>query len=124
MMLASAPVAVVLPTTDLDRSKDFYENKLGLKLRDGAGPLIFEAGDGTLMQIYYRPGGVKPEHTVAAFRVTGIEEVISELEGKGVVFEDYGGMVNHVMENGPSKLAWLRDPDGNTLALDEYVTET
>ena len=64
-MLASAPVAVVLPTTDLGRSKDFYENKLGLKLRDGAGPLIFEAGDGTLMQIYYRPGGVKPEHTVA-----------------------------------------------------------
>jgi hypothetical protein len=25
------------------------------------------------------------------------------------------------MENGPSKLAWLRDPDENTIALDEYT---
>jgi catechol 2,3-dioxygenase-like lactoylglutathione lyase family enzyme len=123
MMLADSPLAAVLPSTDLDKSRDFYENKLGLKLRSGDGPLIFEAGAGTLLQVYYRPEGVKPEHTVAAFRVTGIEGVIAELEGKGVVFEDYGGMVNHIMENGPSKLAWLRDPDGNTLALDEYVTE-
>jgi catechol 2,3-dioxygenase-like lactoylglutathione lyase family enzyme len=121
MMLASAPVAVVLPSTDLEQSKDFYENKLGLKLRDGSGPLIFEAGGGTLVQIYYRPEGVKPEHTVAAFRVTGIEDIIAGLESNGVVFEDYGGMTNHVMENGPSKLAWLRDPDGNTIALDQYT---
>jgi predicted enzyme related to lactoylglutathione lyase len=121
MMLASAPVAVVLPSTDLERSKDFYENKLGLKLRDGSGPLIFEAGAGTLVQIYSRPEGVKPEHTVAAFRVTGIEDIIAGLEANGVVFEDYGGMTNHIMENGPSKLAWLRDPDGNTIALDQYT---
>jgi len=110
-----------LPSTDLERSREFYENKLGLNLRDGSGRLIFAAGAGTLVQIYYRPEGVKPEHTVAAFRVTGIEDIIAGLEVNGVAFEDYGGMTNHIMDNGPSKLAWLRDPDGNTIALDEYT---
>ena len=50
-----------------------------------------------------------------------IEEIIAGLEANGVAFEDYGGMTNHIMENGPSKLAWLRDPDGNTIALDQYT---
>src|SRR5947209_16160466 len=119
-MLESASVAPVLPSTDMDRSKDFYANKLGLKLRSGDGPLIFEAGSGTLLQVYHRPEGVKPEHTVAAFRVTGIRELIDELVRRGVVFEDYPGTVGHVMESGPAKLAWFKDPDGSTIALDEY----
>lgn len=121
-MLGSAPVAAVLPSTDLDRSKDFYQGKLGLRLRSGDGPLVFEAGDGTLLQVYYRPEGVKPEHTVAAFRVTGIGDVIHGLVEKGVVFDDYEGMENHIMASGQSRLAWFKDPDGNTLALDEYLT--
>jgi catechol 2,3-dioxygenase-like lactoylglutathione lyase family enzyme len=119
-MLDSAPVAAVLPSTDMDRSKEFYESKLGLKLRSGDGPLIFEAGDSTLLQIYYRPDGVKPEHTVAAFRVKGIRALIDELVSRGVVFKDYPGTEGHVMESGPAKLAWFKDPDGNTIALDEY----
>ena len=119
-MLDGAPVAAVLPSTDIDRSREFYETKLGLRLRSGDGPLIFEAGNGTLLQLYYRPEGVKPEHTVAAFRVNGIRALIEELVGRGVLFEDYPGMVDHVMESGPAKLAWFKDPDGNTIALDEY----
>jgi catechol 2,3-dioxygenase-like lactoylglutathione lyase family enzyme len=122
-MLDSAPVAVVLPSTDMERSKEFYEAKLGLKLRPGDGPLIFEAGNGTLLQVYHRPEGVKPEHTVAAFRVKGIRELIDELVSRGVAFEDYPGTVGHVMESGPAKLAWFKDPDGNTLVLDEYDTQ-
>lgn len=121
MTLRSAPVAAVLPSADLERSKEFFQNKLGLNLRSGDGPLVFEAGDGTLLQVYYRPGGVKPEHTVAAFRVTGIADVIQGLVDNGVTFEDYEGMANHIMASGQSRLAWFKDPDGNTLALDEYL---
>jgi catechol 2,3-dioxygenase-like lactoylglutathione lyase family enzyme len=121
MMLNTAPLATVLPSTDLERSRDFFQNKLGLKLRSGDGPLIFEAGNGTLLQVYYRPGGAKPEHTVAAFRVTGIADVVQELVGNGVAFEDYEGMEDHIMASGQSRLAWFKDPDGNTIALDEYL---
>ena len=44
---------------------------------------------------------------------------VSALKAKGVVFEDYEGSVNHVLEFGPTKLAWFKDPDGNLVALSE-----
>src|SRR5437764_10169786 len=98
-MLNDAPVAVVVPSTDLERSKGFYRDKLGLTLRSDEGPLIFEAGQGTLLQVYSRPEGVKPEHTVAAFRVNDIATVVAGLASRGVVFEDYEGTVDHVFES-------------------------
>jgi catechol 2,3-dioxygenase-like lactoylglutathione lyase family enzyme len=119
-MLGNAQVAALLPTTDIEAAKDFYQNKLGLKLLPiENGPVVFEAGDGTTLEVYPRSEPSKAEHSVAAFRVTDIASVIAELEGKGVVFEDYEGTVNHVMEYGPTKLAWLKDPDGNILSLSE-----
>lgn len=119
-MLGNAQVAALLPTTDIEVSKDFYQNKLGLKLLPiEDGPVVFGAGDGTTLEVYYRPEPSKAEHSVAAFRVTDIEVVVEQLEGNGVVFEDYEGCVNHVMEYGPTKLAWLKDPDGNILSLSQ-----
>lgn len=119
-MLNDAQVAALLPTTDMEASKDFYQNKLGLKMLPiEDGPVVFEAGGGTTLELYYRAEPTNAEHTVAAFRVTDIAGVIQELEGRGVAFEDYEGMVNHVMEYGPTKLAWLKDPDGNVIALSE-----
>jgi catechol 2,3-dioxygenase-like lactoylglutathione lyase family enzyme len=119
-MLSDAQVAALLPSTDIEVSKDFYQNKLGLKLLPiEDGPVVFEAGAGTTLEVYYRPEPTKAEHTVAAFRVTDIHAVISDLEGRGVVFEDYEGSVNHVLEYGPTKLAWLKDPHGNIISLSE-----
>jgi hypothetical protein len=39
----------------------------------------------------------------------------------GVTFEDNEGMENHTMASGQSRLAWFKDPDGSTIALDEYL---
>src|SRR3982751_2353034 len=118
-MLNDAPVAVVLPSTDLNRSKQFYGEKLGLKLGDPVDEslLIFEAGKGTNLVIYSRPEGNKAEHTQASFMVSDVNACVGELESKGVVFEDYDlenvKTVDHVMEAGETKAAWFRDPDGN-----------
>ena len=44
-MLGNAQVAALLPTTDIEVSKDFYQNKLGLKLLPiEDGPVVFGAG--------------------------------------------------------------------------------
>jgi catechol 2,3-dioxygenase-like lactoylglutathione lyase family enzyme len=119
-MLSNAPVAAMLPCKDIEVSKDFYGNKLGLKLLPiEDGPVVFEAGGGSTLELFPREEGTKADHTVAAFRVTDIEGVIKALEANGVTFENYEGMVNHVMEYGPTKLAWLTDPDGNSLALSQ-----
>lgn len=119
-MLTNAPVAVMLPCKDMEVSKDFYGNKLGLKMMPiDDGPVVFEAGGGSTLELFPRAEGTKADHTVAAFRVTEIEDVIKALEANGVTFEDYEGMTNHVMEYGPTKLAWLTDPDGNVIALSQ-----
>jgi catechol 2,3-dioxygenase-like lactoylglutathione lyase family enzyme len=118
-MLADVPVAVVLPTRDLDRSREFYEERLGLTLVSGDGPLIFSAGRDTRLQVY-RTDVAQPEHTQVEFRVEDIAAVIAGLSERGVVFEDYEGTVDHVMQSGQAKLAWFKDPDGNTLALLEW----
>jgi catechol 2,3-dioxygenase-like lactoylglutathione lyase family enzyme len=108
-----------LPTTDLDRAKEFYGTTLGLKLLPMEGPVVYEAGAGSTLELVPRGEPTKADHTVAAFRVPDIASAVQQLEAKGVAFEDYDGMTNHVLEYGPTKLAWFKDPDGNIVALSE-----
>jgi len=124
-MLTNSPVSAILPTTDLGRARDFYQNKLGLTATAVPfdDPLMFEAGNKTVLVVYHRPEGTKAEHTVAGFMVTNIEDQIAELKTKGVVFEDYDmpgfNHINHVMDYGNVKSAWFKDPDGNILAINQ-----
>jgi predicted enzyme related to lactoylglutathione lyase len=124
-MLSNAPVSAILPVTDLVGAKDFYEKKLGLKCLPMPmdDPMIFEAGKGTTLVVYYRPQPTKAEHTVAGFLVDDVAQTIKDLEAKGVVFEDYDmpGLktVNHIMDYGAGKSAWFKDPDGNTIAINQ-----
>jgi catechol 2,3-dioxygenase-like lactoylglutathione lyase family enzyme len=118
-MLGNVRVAALLPTTDMERAKDFYGNTLGLKLLPIEGPVVYEAGAGSTLELLYRSEPTKAEHTVAAFRVPDIAGAVAKLEASGVVFEDYEGAENHVLAFGPTKLAWFKDPDGNLVALSE-----
>jgi predicted enzyme related to lactoylglutathione lyase len=124
-MLKDSPLAAVLPTTDLNKAKDFYANKLGLKLipMPMEDPLIFEAGKGTTAVIYYRPDATKAKHTVAGFNVKDIKQTIHDLEAKGVMFEDYDTedihTINHIMDYGSARSAWFKDPDGNIIAINQ-----
>lgn len=124
-MLSDAPVMAILPTTDVDRAKDFYQNTLGLKLAPEPieeGGAMFEAGKGTRLLVYTRQEPNKAEHTQAGFMVDDLEGVIKELEDKGVKFEDYDlenvKTVGHIMTmDDGTRTAWFKDPDGNILAI-------
>lgn len=95
-------------------------------------PLMFNAGASTSIVVMYRPESTKAEHTVASFMVTGLEQIMTELEAKGVKFENLGlpdfneqaGLKtdNHVMDYGVVKSTWFRDPKGNILALNEMTS--
>jgi hypothetical protein len=53
-----------------------------------------------------------------------MENVVADLQGKGVKFEEYDNMPETVREGaihtmgGKFKTAWFRDPSGNILAID------
>ena len=125
-MLETRRASAVLCSTDLARSREFYERKLGLGLSPETveNHLLFECGDGSTLLVYGRPSPVSADHTQVRFWTSDVEADVRELEARGVVFEDYDfaalKTVDHIATTpGLGRSAWFKDPDGNTLALFE-----
>jgi len=123
-VLGNGKVSAVLCSTDLVRSQEFYEQKVGLQLSPETikNHLLFDCGDGTTLLVYGRPAPNKADHTQVRFWSSDVEADVTELAARGVTFEDYDfetlKTVNHVATTaGIGKSAWFKDPDGNTLAL-------
>ena len=123
-MLTHAPVTTMLPVKDLDRARQFYEGKLGLKpigLKPD-GKFVYDCG-GASLALFPKEGGTKADHTAISFRVPDIAASIAELKQAGVAFEDYDfpGLktVGHVCVLGAEKAAWFLDTEGNILCLHE-----
>ncbi len=57
--------------------------------------------------------------------MTGIENVVRQLQAKGVRFERYGFFKQDDLgiwsAPGGDKVAWFKDPDGNTLSVSEHI---
>jgi catechol 2,3-dioxygenase-like lactoylglutathione lyase family enzyme len=125
-MLRNALVCATVPATDLERACRFYEEALGMTgSRLGlAGGLYYEAGSGSMLHIY-ETTAVSPEHIVAIFIVEDLAEVMAGLRARGVSFEEYD-LPGLATEDGvfrdPDGFegAWLKDPDGNIIALRSY----
>jgi len=116
-------VSAVLCSTDLERSREFYERKVGLKLSPATIPnhLLFDCGDGTTLLVYGRGAPNLADHTQVRFWTTDVAADVRELAGRGVVFDELaiGDLknVDHVLTSPIGRSAWFKDPDGNTLAL-------
>lgn len=115
--------SAVVCSTDLARSQDFYQNKVGLPLSPETIPnhLLFETGDGTSLIVYGRPSSNKADHTQVRFWTRDIAADATALVDRGVVFDELDmatiKTVDHIATTPIGKSAWFKDPDGNTLAL-------
>jgi catechol 2,3-dioxygenase-like lactoylglutathione lyase family enzyme len=123
-MLENARIGANVPVSDLDEAISFYEGKLGLKLSErGEGePYARFAGAGdTKLGVYESNSAGRSRHTLASFVVDDVRAVVSELQGNGVVFEEYDlpgiKTENGVATMGDTRGAWLKDPDGNILEI-------
>ena len=128
--LGSYPAAAVLRAEDLARAKKFYSDVLGLKQGDLLGSptedlAMFEAGDGTMVMIYERPGMPAPQSTALGFGLPAdkFDEVAADLRARGVTFEDYDlpeiGLktVNGIAEYEGGKAAWFKDTEDNIINI-------
>lgn len=123
-MIGNGRVSAVLCSTDLEASRGFYEQKLGLTLSPETIPnhLLFDCGGGTTLLVYGRPAPNAADHTQVRFWSSDVESDVRALVARGVTFEDYDyptlKTVDHVATTpGIGRSAWFKDPDGNTLAL-------
>jgi catechol 2,3-dioxygenase-like lactoylglutathione lyase family enzyme len=122
-MVGDNRISAVLVSTDLDRSRDFYENTVGLKLSPETikNHLVFDCGAGTTLLIYGRGNGNAADHTQVRFWTSDIAKDVAELVDRGVVFEEYDmenfKTVDHIVTSPIGRSAWFKDPDGNTIAV-------
>ena len=122
-MVSDNRISAVVCSTDLDRSREFYEHKVGLVLSPETIPnhLLFEAGGGTTLLVYGRPSPNLGDHTQVRFWSVDVSADVRELVGRGVEFDrvEFGDfkMVDHVLTTPLGRSAWFKDPDGNTIAL-------
>ena len=120
-MNGATMVVATIPVSDLEQARDFYGHVLGLTLLwENQASIRFRCGDVSELSIFRRPA-TATVHTLAHIEVADIEATIRELEGRGVVFEDYDEgplkTTGHIAQMGPARGAWFHDPDGNTLGL-------
>ena len=129
-MLADCYANPVLPAKNGDRARAFYRDVLGLTLVTGPSddPIVFSAGSGTTLLVTEMPDREPAGYATVSFLVTGIEAVVTELAARGVEFvlpdsSSFQGVEGTVegaiTDYGPVKSVWLRDSEGNLLALNE-----
>ena len=128
-MLSSARIEARLPAQDLARARRWYAEKLGLEaVEERDGGLRYEGAEGVFC-VFASAGASDGSFTQMAFYVDDVEAAVAGLRARGVVFEEYDGAVNGIMDiegNYPSKgrgerAAWFRDSEGNMLGISEVV---
>jgi catechol 2,3-dioxygenase-like lactoylglutathione lyase family enzyme len=124
-MLNDSNIIAFVPTTDAERSKAFYQKSLGLTLvSENPFAMEFDA-NGTMLRIATVEQLSPAQYTVLGWDVSDIYTKVNELTSKGVVFERYDGL-NQDESNicsfpDGAKVAWFKDPDGNTLSLTQFA---
>jgi catechol 2,3-dioxygenase-like lactoylglutathione lyase family enzyme len=124
-MQTTRPVAFVA-STDLERSRAFYVNLLGLEsvrlddfaleVRSGAVPV----------RITHVPDHVALPFTVLGWEVDDIAHEVEDLRAQGVETTRYPWFEQDddgvwVAPDG-TRVAWFADPDGNVLSFSQVVT--
>jgi predicted enzyme related to lactoylglutathione lyase len=109
-------------TNDMDATRAFYRDVMGLRVIDMPMGLIqLQFSGGSNVMIYPKDDHVPATFTVLNFPVDDLDEEVDKLSALGVAFERYDGFQQDEKgisrgEEGPN-IAWLKDPAGNILSL-------
>jgi catechol 2,3-dioxygenase-like lactoylglutathione lyase family enzyme len=124
-VLGSASAIAFLPSTDLDRSRRFFAGRLGLTVEE-VTPFACVLRAGTTMLRVTKVDRLEPQpFTVFGWQVPDIRAMVAELAAAGVTCLRYDGMAQDAAgvwaTPGGDLVAWLQDPDGNTLSLTQFT---
>ncbi len=114
-----------LSAKDITAAKKFYGETLGLPLKDEMGGVRVTLPGGGLPLFIYPAEHPAANYTVLNFIVPTIEEAVDALIAKGVAMERYPQMdpddkgISRTKEGdeGPTAMAWIKDPAGHIIAL-------
>jgi catechol 2,3-dioxygenase-like lactoylglutathione lyase family enzyme len=124
-VLADTPFIGFIPVHNLAAVRSFYTQTLELRIVDETPfALVLDAG-GTMLRVT-PVGQLTPQpFTIAGWTVPDIAWAVNALADSGVEFARYEGVDQDELgiwtAPGGDRVAWFRDPDGNTLSLTEFT---
>ena len=121
------PIAF-LPSTDLQRSRDFFSDLLGLAIVDENPYVCVFQCMSTTLRVTLVAQFVPQAFTVFGWEVRDIRSVLARLAEQGIAAIRYQGMSQDSdgvwTAPGGDLVAWFVDPDGNTLSLTQFIPST
>ncbi len=117
-------IAATLPASDLERAKDWYSRVLQIEPVETSedGSYWFEL-EGIRFLVYESRFAGTNQATAAAIGVDDVETAVAEFRSRGAVIEEYDlgedfRTVNGILTTpAGTKLAWMKDSEGNILGL-------
>lgn len=124
-MLGDHPIQVILLATNLQASKDFYAQKVGLKVvSENDNAVTFQCGGTTRLTVSASTTGTADEQTQASWQVENLASELAELRSRGVEIIEIDTpelkTENGIVDTGDALHAWFVDPAMNTLGIDQY----
>ena len=108
---------------DIAKARAFYQETLGLAVKESQMGLELEVGGGSKVFVYPKPDHKPATFTILNFPVDNVDTAVDRLKSTGVQFENYDlpgiktdsrGIARD--PNGPA-MAWFKDPAGNILSV-------
>ena len=125
---AGSNVASRIPARDLRRARSFHAEKLGLEpVEERPGGLRYRCGNSEFA-LFESAGAAAGDHTQMAREVHDLQETITELRERRVIFKEYHvpGLetvngITQVEGNYPGREASGRRPPGSKTARATYL---
>src|SRR5260370_39162951 len=108
---------------DLQASKQFYSESLGIEVEQGSQGLRLKVAGGNPTFVYSKADQVPGTYTILNFPVADIDRAVDQLTAAGVKFEHYGkltdarGIARGATTCGGPDIAWFKDPAGTILSV-------
>ena len=123
-ILGSQKLMAFVATSDPARAKAFYRDTLGLHLvSEDQFALVFDVA-GTMLRVTTVQEVGAAKYTVLGWQVPDIIRTAKSLHEVGITLEQYRGMQQDELgiwnSPGGAKVAWFKDPDGNTLGITQF----
>jgi catechol 2,3-dioxygenase-like lactoylglutathione lyase family enzyme len=120
-MLKESKAFAGFSSNEIEASKVFYGETLGLDVTEEMGGLGLHLAGGAEVFIYPKDNHEPATFTVLNFPVGDIEAAVDRLTEAGVAFERYDGFDQDEKgiargDEGPA-IAWFKDPAGNILSV-------
>jgi catechol 2,3-dioxygenase-like lactoylglutathione lyase family enzyme len=126
-MLGDHPIDVLLLATDLQASRDFYTQQIGLEIvQEKEGAVWFRCGGSSRLAIGKSTIGTADKQDQATWRVDDVVAEVAQLRARGVEILDLDlpamriKTVDGIADVGHALAAWFVDPGKNSLSILQF----